>query len=474
MLIRSEESEERGRLGRLAISRQPMRIHLEPTYTEKGCGLAMKTGTRMARNEVGTSRPGQGVGRLCMIGVFLLLGACASGPRVEDIGSVSPPGVRVGNEMVLLDSATEKVVSHMTPDGRVHLVAITARNDAYHVVVAAQGVERKEQIGAGRYGYRDNLAITDDAQGRLHVALKDEHWILDKGAWRLAGGNACSLLARAGDSMACVVDVSGSELGTRAQWGVSLFGGQGAGILIPYRIRPSKLVLAKAVGDDWSYRGVLDFHLSYLVNLANNDGDTLAGDDSGTFHLIFRAHENGYDTRYGTLTLEEATAPDIEWRRPDGQAILLANLNSVPARPGPGWYVPYGTLALAVDPRTGTALFFARSGLSDAGVAVRGGVFGQPVPLPLEALTQKKLAPAGDERFHAIVAVQRHLFYLAYREDGWSEPAALGESGTPSLFLIGDSSIQIASDGRRRALAIWPKREGDLVGRWIEQGDASR
>lgn len=201
MLIRPED---RGRLGRPAISRQPMRIHSEPIYTEKGCGLAMKTVICMTRNEEATSWPGQGVGRLCVIGVFLLLGACASGPKVEDIGSVPPPGVRFGNETILLDSATEKVVSQMMSDGRVHLVAITAGNEAYHVVVSAQGVEREERIGGKRYGYRDNLAIADDAQGRLHVALKDEHWILDKGAWRPAGSNACSLLARAGDSLGCV------------------------------------------------------------------------------------------------------------------------------------------------------------------------------------------------------------------------------------------------------------------------------
>jgi hypothetical protein len=414
--------------------------------------------------------------------MFLLLGACASGPKVEGVGSMPPPGVHRGNEITLLDSATEKVVSQMTPDGRVHLVAITAGNEAYHVVVSAQGVERKERIGAKRYGYRDNLAITDDAQGRLHVALKDEHWILEKGAWRLAGGNACSLLARAGESLGCVVDVSGSELGTRGQWGASLIGGGfGAGIIIPYRIRPSKLVLAKADGDDWSYRGVLDFHLPYLVNLANNDGDTLAGDSSGTFHLIFRAHEDRfYDTRYGALTWEEAATPDIEWRRPDGTAILLGNLNSVPARAGAGWFVPYGTLALAVDPRTGTALFFARrseSGfgkVTNAAVEIHDGVFGRPAPLLVKDSSPKKLAPAGDEQFHALVAVRRSLFYMTYRADGWSAPAGIGEFGTPSLFLIGDSSIQLASDGRRQALAVWPKHEGALVGRWIELDETSR
>ena len=116
----------------------------------------------------------KGLAWLCMAGLLFLLAACASDPKEQEIGSTPPPGVHFGNEIALLDSATEKVAAHMTPDGRVHLVAITAGDDAYHVVVSAQGVEQKEKIGAKRYGYRDNLAITDDAHGRLHVALIPE------------------------------------------------------------------------------------------------------------------------------------------------------------------------------------------------------------------------------------------------------------------------------------------------------------
>jgi hypothetical protein len=430
----------------------------------------------MTRNESSACRRAQGLAPFCTAGLFLLLGACASGPKVEDIGSMPPPGVHFGNEITLLDSATEKVAAHMTPDGRVHLIAITAADDAYHVVVSAQGVERKEKIGAKRYGYYQNLAITDDAQGRLHVALKDEHWVLENGAWRLAGSNACARLARAGESVACVLDVSGSELGTAGQWGMSLFGSGMGAILVPYRIRPDKLVLAKAVGDDWSYRTVLDHQLPYFINLETYDSGILAGDASGTFHLLFRAHENaGVHVRYDTLTLDEDGEADIEWRRPDGQAFMLRNLESEPVRPGPNSFIPFDDLALAVDPQTGKALFFARrfGNWTDASVEIGGGVYGQPVPIPVRNGNPKRLAPAGDERFHALVSVRPGLLYLAYRAGGWSAPARIGEFGTPSLFLIGDGSIQLASDGRSQALAIWPKREGVLVGRWITLDETS-
>ena len=362
--------------------------------------------------------------------LLLFLGACASNLEVNDIVSMPPKGVHFSNEISLLDSATEKVAAHMTVDGRVHLIAITAGDDAYHVVVSAQGVELKEKIGSKRYDYYQNLAISDDATGRLHVVLKDEHWILEKGFWHLAGNNVCALLARAGDSSACALNVSGSELGTKAQWGATILGGPAAAIPIPYRIHPSKLVLAKAVGDGWSYRSVLNHDLSYFANLETYDGGILLGDASGTFHLLFRAHDgNVSHVRYGTLTLDEDGESDIEWRRPDEQAIKLRNAESEPVRLGPSSFIPFAGLSLAVDPQTGKALFFARRAASgfanwtDAAVEIVGGVYRQSVPIPVNNGHPKRLAPAGDERFHALVSVRRDLLYLTYRAGHWSAQA---------------------------------------------------
>ena len=56
-------------------------------------------------------------------------------------------GVDLGDEISLLDEATEKVVSYMTSDGRIHLVAIIAKGEAYYIVVSERGVEREETFG---------------------------------------------------------------------------------------------------------------------------------------------------------------------------------------------------------------------------------------------------------------------------------------------------------------------------------------
>lgn len=405
--------------------------------------------------------------------LLLLVNACSSGDYFVNITDTLPPGIELGNEVILINAATEKVAAHMTQDGRVHMIAITKEGDALHVVISERGIEEKNKVGSGVHGYYENLAITSDAKDRVHLAVKDKYWIWDKSHWHLMGGNRCALLSRAGGSVACITEASGKELGTAAQWGISGFGGGPAGIIIPYRIRPAKVVVAEATSDGWSYRNVLDYHLRYWVNL-NNVGDAvLSGDASGRLHLFFKAHEdNGFSFRYAALAFSEEAERVIEWRPSDGQAVSLMNSQSEAIRLGE-WFIPAGPpLPFAVDPQTGRALFFARkraafASWNDAGVEIQGTLFGQPVVFPFPNSRPMRLAPAGDDRFHALLEADHSLIYSTYRSGEWSAVTKVGEFGTPSLFLIGNASIQLASDGRRQAFAIWPKREGVLVGRWI-------
>lgn len=108
---------------------------------------------------------------------------------------------------------------------------------------------------------------------------------------------------------------------------------------------------------------------------------------------------------------------------------------------------------------------------------MHNGVYGRPVPTHLEHFERQKFAPAGDERFHALVwgqVFKRDLYYLAYRPEGWSAPVRIGVYGNPNRFGVGENSIQLTSDGRPQALAIWQKREGVLAGRWIELDEIPR
>ncbi len=422
-----------------------------------------------ARN---TCRKVRELTRSCAGGLLLLLvGGCAGGLDLVNITDTPPPGIELGNEVTLVSAATEKVAAEMTQDGRVHVIAITKAGDALHVVVSERGVEEKNRVGSDRHGYYENLAITNDAKDRIHLAIKDKYWIWDKSNWDLVGGNRCALLSRAGNSVVCVTEASGNQLGTAAQWGILGFGA-GIAWFVPYRIRPDKVVIAEATSDGWSYRNVLDHHLPYFVNL-NNVGDAvLSGDASGRLHLFFKAHEdNHFYFRYAALAFSEDAERDIEWRPSDGQAIKLMNSESEAIRIGE-WFIPaIPPLPFAVDPHTGKALFFARriKGFSwiDAVVEIHGNPLGQPTPFPVPTSRPKRLAPAGNECFHALIGVDHSLIYATYRAGKWSAVTKVGEFGTSGLFLISNASIQLASDGRREALAIWPKKEGVLVGRWI-------
>lgn len=408
-------------------------------------------------------------------GVLLLLLACAcAGERhFEDTTDTLPPGIELGNEINLVSADTEKVIAQMTPDGRVHVIAITNAGDALHVVVSERGIEEKHKIGSDRHGYHENLAIANDAKGRVHLAIKDKYWTWDKSSWHLVGSNRCALLSRAGDSIACVTGASGKELGTVTQWGITGFGGFGAGIVIPYWIRPEKVVTAEATSDEWSYRNVLDYHLPYSVNLENVGDAVLSGDASGRLHLFFRAYKDDrFHFRYAVLAFSEDAERDIEWRTSDGQSIKLKNSESAVIHLGE-WFIPASPpLPFAVDPQTGKGLFFARKSTSfanwvDAGVEIQGKLLSAPVAFPVPTLRPMRLAPAGGDRFHALLGVDHNLIYATYRSGEWSETTKVGAFGVPSLFLIANASIQLASDGRRQALAIWPRREGGLAGRWI-------
>jgi hypothetical protein len=232
--------------------------------------------------------------------------------------------------------ATEKIVAHMTQDGRVHLVAVTNAGDALHLVVSERGVEERNTVGNGRHKYYEHLAITDDAEGRIHLAIKDEHWVWGKGAWRLAGSNRCALLARAADYVACVTEASGT-----AQWGITFLGGFGVGIPIPYRVRPGKIVVAEATVDGWSYGNVLDYDLRYIVNLDNVGQAVLSGDAAGGLHVFFMAYEgNRFYYRYAALDQAEYAKRDIESHQSDAQTSQLTNSESQAVMPGAQWFIP--------------------------------------------------------------------------------------------------------------------------------------
>lgn len=411
---------------------------------------------------------------LVLLGILVLLAACTGKMSRNDIGFVPVSNIYSGEEILLLDTATEKVAAYMSAHGKVHVIAIAASGEAHHFIVSEQGVVRREKIGAGNqsYGYYTDLAIAEDREERMHASLKGDHLIFYNGEWQLAGISPCQLLTRAGDSLVCAHVVKGEQLKAPAQWGIL---GPGAGIAwwIPYRLQPSKLVIASADGRGWLYDSAIDPSSQLHTKLETPDDVILTGDRVGNVYLLYRAHlDSTVHVRFASMPPPDSPAPTIEWFKSECQVIKLADFPSTPVGLPSGWFVPFGGLSFAVDPQTGRAVFFARGSAGifrwvDGVVEIQSKRFSTPSPLPFKNGKPKKLTPAGGNRFHALVAVDDELLYLTYRREGWSSPMRIGEFGTPHIFLIADGSIQLASDGRSCALAIWPKKDGSLVSRWV-------
>ncbi|UCF37414.1 MAG: hypothetical protein JSU96_00655, partial [Acidobacteriota bacterium] len=107
----------------------------------------------------------------------------------------------------------------------------------------------------------------------------------------------------------------------------------------------------------------------------------------------------------------------------------------------------------------------------DASWLISQGQWSAPIPLPFSSSGpwEPRLASAGAGRFHALLLGASHVFYLEFSGNRWSTPVDLGPAHTTTFWGWHGETIQIGSDTRGRALAVWPVKKG-LAGRWIEIG----
>ncbi len=58
------------------------------------------------------------------------------------------------------------------------------------------------------------------------------------------------------------------------------------------------------------------------------------------------------------------------------------------------------------------------------------------------------------------------VFYLQFRDGGWSAPVEVGGARVDSFFGSVWDAVQIATDGEERVFVTWPVR-GGIEGRWV-------
>jgi hypothetical protein len=137
----------------------------------------------------------------------------------------------------------------------------------------------------------------------------------------------------------------------------------------------------------------------------------------------------------------------------------------------------FPAVSIAVDPGSGAALVVKRDSDPEGieiytrrpkSYVVRDKELSDSIPMPLSNIKKCSVASSGNDRFHAVVVGDGPIYYLNFSENVWSPPVALGIPNTSHWFFshVVDA-VEIASNGSRRAVVVWPTKEG-IVGRWIE------
>jgi len=418
--------------------------------------------------------------------IALFLSGCATGPpALSDISNAKTEArVQLSPQIALLNVPVREARAVIDSDGHVHVLAISRSRDLYYLAIGPEGVTNPVIIRAEvtpHYWSPVNFGAAFDHVGHLHVLVNQNHLLLEDGLWRDAQpAPPCGQLLTVGQDLVCAFLTKGDEIGSPGRWDWFAF----YGLVLPWHFRSTKLVIARLTPDGSSGWTVIDPDGNRDVKAFS-----LATDNQGTVH-IFYIHGRFFllaedvqpayahlDSRAGHLSLETGTNPSQQ----DRDQIVMAT-NTGKAITGMSDLCPNRHLstALAVDPESGTSMIVAcviELSFPDFGklvwksVTIRAGTEDPPTSLQLHEqdfpivrrFSDPHLAPAGRNQFHAVMTWDVDtLYYLCFADGTWSTPTVLGSIGG------GDEAIQLVSDHRGRALAIWPSTNGSLVARWIE------
>lgn len=121
--------------------------------------------------------------------------------------------------------------------------------------------------------------------------------------------------------------------------------------------------------------------------------------------------------------------------------------------------------------------FFQLREAGPRGFLVRDGEWSAAIPMAVSNVMKTSVAPSGNDRFHAVVVGEpsnswtngdNPIYYLNLTSNVWSPPVTLGLANNSHWIFKGlVDSVEVASNGSRRAVVVWPTDEG-IVGRWIE------
>jgi hypothetical protein len=416
--------------------------------------------------------------KIAILFVLFLFGCAVPGRGPLVVTDRSSPDVRLSPEIQLLDVPIQKIRVAIDQDGRVHALALTSKPpELHHLIIGIEGVLKREVVtGSASY---DHLDIAFDSSGSLHAIVDEDHFVLEDGVWRTLQKHHCIKFISGGEDLFCLSRVEGKDVGAAADvdWYFIAGAGYGGGgcCLIPLPHHPDKLVLARKTSEGWSKLALFDAETKFEMRYA-----AIAADNSGTLHVLYNSAEGGSlraeqcaYARIEPMTPKKASQSKQSYSSDHEEAPrTFANVSGqvLVTRRNPSFL---SCQDIAVDPETGTALITIMEGYGERFQSysriVESGKIGWNV-LMYDFDGMIDVEPAGERRFLALGVWSDQgsptktwfIYYLEYHDGMWSAPVELGKN-------IHVGNVAFLSDLDRRAFALWTKKDGRPVGRWIER-----
>lgn len=421
--------------------------------------------------------------RCLLILAFALLASGCTSPTQKISGNISRPSIVIGPvfDVLKIKTVRDEVRTVIDSEGLGHVIVASSDQDSvHHIMVDREGVISDEVIATSVESGSLDLAF--DSAKRLHVLIGKQHLVKERGRWIPSAPTPWS---RAGikaefatfvpgaRELTWAVRIKGEEIDAPGRWDLFGFGGYGAGIVFPWHVGSTKLLLTTDTP-----HGQYNWVAIDPTGADDINNSRMVSDRKGNLHILYERAR--YALGYAASPhYAKVNADQLAGANNDTQGILPPKLRMSVVSGQPfnlmtysGHY--YGSqTAIAADPESSLALIMMGH---SPGKLIKDGQMSEAIPLPISNFWNPHAVAAGNDRFHVIVIGEARdpwwgrgfpIFYLRLSNRQWSAPVELGLADAASFWGNIWGAVSIAGDGGNRTLVVWPKADG-IVGRWLE------
>ncbi len=416
------------------------------------------------------------------------LAGCASEPggAPEEVEASAPV---LGQEVGLVSEPVVAVRVRVDPVNVAHVAVLTEKGRLLHLAVRSDGSVVATDLG--EVDPRDAFDIAVSPNGVIHVLLAEVYLRVSAMGRTVGPAGRCERLALAGVQALCLgtFDPAFPESSERGPW-------EPVGVVGPLQGR--KLVLYSFEGDRWRVRTVLERDSAWNVGRAE-----IVADRGQVAHVWYEAdgpldasiqrrlvRATSFRLPEGIGEAEPVRAVDL-WELGEGSDLPVpAEVDTVSGRPlsllnrrrygftegaaseplfALGWPAGVRRTMLGSEQRT------VQVGTDPPQVLVlKDGRLLHKIPLQpggggwTTFVLAVLLAPAGEDRIHAVTVAKGDLLGFANRVR-YQETTGGRWSRGLELGLAGDRSdlVRLGAGEQRDAFVVMPGPTGGLIGRWI-------